>query len=506
MCGAPALARGALPAAAPCDAAAYRGYAPAAGQGAPVLDMAWHRRVRPVRTDQGCVRYVLGAAPRLGQFDRIHTLPLGGGVTGFAAYRDGQSWLYSALGEDLLGQPLRGEIRAEPPPAGPRDSGDPRDPRAPDAATLALVQADGATRYVRLQRGRVQAQSPHAYAPWPAPGASPALPALARRHAPAPPLRQVLAAQAGQAAAGAGQGARGAATNTAADAAMNAATNMPQNMAMGLLDMRSLREVVPARYAAAGALPGRGGAPWLLFGQQAGAQGGALHWFLPDGAALPAPMPATRAFSLVHAPGGGVAYLALLAADGAACHYLNPQRQPMLPLAVPLAPQAAPAAAEDASACPPLDARQPLRFTGADGRVHRYRFTPADGLQPLGAPLPGRLLAAHGGRLVLQLPLPPAPPSVPLPTPSAAPGLPASAPVAAPAASAPTAATSDAPAAAPLPRYQVYLDNGQPLGGAQGFEGFEDLGCGAWRLQRDGLWHGLDAQGRLTPPPTAPAC
>lgn len=480
VCGTPALARGALPAAEPCDAAAYRGYALAAGKGPPVLDMVWHRRVRPVHTDQGCLRYVLGAAPRLGEFDRIHTLPLGGGVTGLAAYRGGQSWLYSVLGEDLLGQPLHGEIRAEPMFA---------DPRVPDVVTLTLVQADGATRYLRLQRGRMQAQSPHAYVPWPAPEA---LPALARRHAPAAPLRPVRIAP-----------------GTQADQAAAA------NTAMGLLDMRSLREVVPARYAAAGALSGRGGVPWLLFGQQTNAQGGTLDWFLPDGTALPLAMPAMRAFSLSQAPDGGVAYLALLAADGAACYYLNSQRQLMLPLAVPAVSQVASAdKAEDASGCPSLDAHQPLRFTGADGRVYRYRFMPADGLRPLGPPLPGKLLAAYAGRVALQLPpsplavAPAVPASVPASVPAVAPASAASAPAALPAASAASTLASDhdAAAAAPLPRYQVYLDSGQPLNAEQGFDGFEDLGCGAWRLQRDGLWYGLDAQGRLTPPPTASAC
>lgn len=410
----------------PCASGAYRGYTPAGAKGAMKTDIDWHRRVRAVpstEAGQACLRYALRAAARLGTFDSLQSTSLGG-VTGFLAQRGAQAWLLTALGQDVLDGPFDGPLTHVPQPPQPPGT---RAARESGSVLLSFTRA-GATHYARLHKGQVVARSPHGYA------AQGAASELQNRYPPAPgmPLRQVQAA---------GQGA-------------------------GLLDVHSLREVVPTRYQASGVLTGDGRMPWLLFGQGGGsadAPSRRVDFFLPDG--TPLDWPATRAFALHAAPGGALAYLALHDPADTACRYINAQRQPLLPAPVPK-PAGQP--------CPLLQEGQPLRFTSADGQVHRYRYSLAGGLQALGPPLPGRLLASGPGRFVLQHP---------------------QGRTAAQAA----AGESSAPdLGAAAPGYQVYRDDGQPLPDALGFSGFEDLGCGRWRLLREGVWYTLDAQGQLS--------
>lgn len=414
----PTLAQRA-PALPPCTPDAYQGFAPTGYKGSLETDVDWHRRVRAVASQEGgqaCQRYVLSAAPRLGPFDSISTVDLGGGVKGFIAQRDAQSWLFTALGRDILGGPVPGEIT---------DEYQPGIMTSPRTALLSYQAADGLRHFVRVSRGQVVARSPQGYNV-----SGGHVTELGARHQPP-------------------QG-------------MNLLRVWVPDRGMGLLDTRTLREVAPPRYQGSGVLT-HANKPWLLFGHMLATPGAParVDFFLPDG--TPLALPAVRDFALYHI-GDEVQYLALTDAQDTACHYLDAQRRPLLPMAVPKLA---------GDPCPHLSASDPLRFATADGQVHRYRYIPGQGMQALGAPVPGQLLDGRRGRFVLRLPpkgLPAAPASAP-----AAPGV------------------ADAPA-----RYQVYRDDGQPIPDALGFEGFENLGCGTWRLQREGVWYELDSKDQLS--------
>lgn len=448
----PARAQAApVPDAPRCQSNAYQGYVNTGRAGGLQTDVEWHRRVRPVTstaTDgSACLRYVLRAAPRLGPFDEVAPASLGGGTLGFLAYQGDQTRLLTVLGRDVLGGPATGGLQHRD-----RISS----PLAANAALWQTQPTDGSgTRYVWLHQGRVLAQAgPYQVRGWHSRWEEPQW----RRY-----LEPVSAPN---------------------------ATAKPSGA--GLLDLRTLREVVPTRYADAGVLfhwdsATRQAKPWLLAGVHTakpatpGAPGvqaqDRYEFFYPDG--KPAPLPAASAYALKQPlQGAGPEYLALTDAQGSACHYYNARLQPLLPLAVPKP------AGQD---CPPLRADDALRFTTADGLTHRYRYRPGQPLQALGAPLPGELAAGREGRLVLQVREP----------------APAAAPVAS-AASAASAAASAAQPQPPAPRWRVYSDAGQPLLDGRAFEGFEDMGCGHWRFLLDGQWQQLTPEGQLSPRLTMP--
>lgn len=418
----PTLAQRA-PAPPPCTPDAYQGFAPTGYKGNPETDFDWHRRVRAVTSREGgqaCQRYVLSAAPRLGPFDSINTVDLGGGVKGFIAQREARSWLFTALGRDVLGGPVTGEIARED-----LDNG------LASARTVLLSYPgeDGLRHFVRVGRGQIVARSPQGYDV-----SGGHVTELGSRHQPPPlPLSGIGLLR----------------------------VWLPDR-GMGLLDTLTLREVVPPRYQGSGVLT-HADKPWLLFGHMLATPGAParVDFFLPDG--TPLALPAARDFALYHIS-DEMQYLALTDTQDTACHYLDAQRRPLLPMAVPKLA---------GYPCPHLSASDPLRFATADGQVHRYLYIPGQGMQALGAPVPGQLLDGRRGRFVLQLP------------PKGLPAAPASAPAAPSVAAAPA-------------RYQVYRDDGQPIPDALGFEGFENLGCGTWRLQREGVWYELDGKDQLS--------
>ncbi|MDO5086878.1 MAG: hypothetical protein Q4D74_04625 [Comamonadaceae bacterium] len=450
-------------AAAPCQPGAYTGYTATGPAGALEMDMAWHRRVRGVATPEGCLRYVLRAAPRAGTFDSIHPVPLGAYIKGFVATAGGQQRLFDPQGRALLDQPFDGGVQMA----------------LNDGHALTLrVRHQRTETYLRAQQGRIVARAPRWYRSDSAPNTP---------NAPQP---------AGASASGDGLAAYAPRHEQgfAAVAALPGEQASPH--ALGLLDLRTLREALPMQYASVGVLadgpaPGK---PWLLLGRDTPATGGALHFFLPDG--RPAGLPAAHALRL-SGQGGAIDHLALHDQPGQVCHYISRTFKPLLPTALPVPGQ---------RGCPVLSDGAILRFTDATGHVQRLRYSAREGAQPLGAPLPGTLVAEQAGRFMLRLPAPAAPPSAPPNASSATPAAIAPAASSTPAAAAPATPASAAggQTAPPAPRYMAYTDAGQPLPDATGFDGFEDLGCGHWRVQRGGLWYQLGPQGQLITPPGAP--
>ena len=433
LCAAQAQAQAPAQELAPCAADAYTGKELRSHNGS-AADLSWYRRVRAEPTAQGCLRYVLRAAPRAGVFDSIAPVPLGGAAMGFEAVRDGQRRLFSPHGQDLLGesysQPLRIALPALPASAwqNGRYAGQ---GQPPAALTLALGDARRGTVFMRVQQGRVVARSAWL--------AAPAESGLARSH-PVP-----------------------------AASGLQPVANMQG--AVGLLALATLRETVPMRYAAVGALP-ESGQPqkiWLLLAQRPAGSGeeesgeksseesGLIEFFLPDGRPITT-LPAAQDVHDARTQDGQRRYLALQDRTGGTCHYLSPTLQPLLAGGVP--------AAAD-KPCPALREGQPLRFTDAAGRTLRYSYTPQNGLTPLGEPLPGALVAQNANHFMLRL----------------------------------DASSKDE--AANSPRYMAYDDSGTPMPDAVGFDGFEDQGCGAWRVLRDGQWR-FFTEGGLLPDREAP--
>ena len=220
------------------------------------------------------------------------------------------------------------------------------------------------------------------------------------------------------------------------------------------------------RYAAVGVLP-ESGQPqkiWLLLAQRPAGSGeeesgeksseesGLIEFFLPDGRPITT-LPAAQDVHDVRTQDGQRRYLALQDRTGGTCHYLSPTLQPLLAGGVP--------AAAD-KPCPALREGQPLRFTDAAGRTLRYSYTPQNGLTPLGEPLPGALVAQNANHFMLRL----------------------------------DASSKDE--AANSPRYMAYDDSGTPMPDAVGFDGFEDQGCDAWRMLRDGQWRFFTKGGLLS--------
>lgn len=412
----------------PCLPGAYQGYSQEDPRASGVTDIVWHRRVRAVNSSadgQPCQRYVLRAAPRLGPFDAVHTTHLGD-VTGFIALQGDQGRVLTELGQDVLGEPYGGDWTF---------LGHQPDAKGQSMALFSYrLSGTPARRYVQLRHGKLLARSPNSYSEAGSNGDS----------LPQPP--------------------------SAGPRLLRVALDQDR---WGLLDLRSLRELVPPRYQKAGVLTAEDDQPWLLFGENnahPGGMGPQVHFFRPDGTALN--LPDVGQFLQVSAPSGQVEHLVLTSRDGSRCRYLNASLQALLPQAVPKLP---------ADACPQLRPDEPLRFTGADGLVYRYRYSPDKGLQSLGLPLVGSLRAGFGQRLLLQLHA-----------------------ASAPAASAPAPAASEPAPATPTVRYKVYSDAGQPLLDGQSFEGFEDLGCGHWRLLRHGEWLQLTPEGKLGPQTGAP--
>ena len=217
LCGAAASRAQEL---APCWPDAYTGKERLSHNGS-AADLSWYRRVRAEPTAQGCLRYMLRAAPRAGMFDSIAPVPLGGAVMGFEAVQDGRRRLFSAHGQDLLGdtysQPLRVALPALPPSAW--KNGRYAGPGQPPAAlTLALGDESRGTVFMRVQQGRAVARSAWL--------AAPAQGEWARAH----PVPEAAGLQAVANAQG----------------------------ETGLLALATLHMTVPLRYAAVGALPESG--------------------------------------------------------------------------------------------------------------------------------------------------------------------------------------------------------------------------------------------------------
>ena len=430
LCGAAASRAQEL---APCWPDAYTGKERLSHNGS-AADLSWYRRVRAEPTAQGCLRYMLRAAPRAGMFDSIAPVPLGGAVMGFEAVQDGRRRLFSAHGQDLLGdtysQPLRVALPALPPSAW--KNGRYAGPGQPPAAlTLALGDGSRGTVFMRVQQGRAVARSAWL--------AAPAQGEWARAH----PVPEAAGLQAVANAQG----------------------------ETGLLALATLHMTVPLRYAAVGALP-ESGQPrkiWLLLAQRPAPGGepggepgnkqasGLIDFFAPDGRPVTA-LPAAHAVQDALAANGQRRYLALQNRESGVCHYFSPTLQTLLAGGVPAAPH---------TPCPALREGQPLRFTDAAGRTQRYSYTPQNGLAPLGEPLPGALVAQGANYFMLALD------------------------------------TETAPAGSA--RYMAYDDSGDPMPDAVGFDDFEDQGCGAWRVRRDGQWR-FFTEGGLLPdraPPVA---
>ncbi|MDO5692076.1 MAG: hypothetical protein Q4G70_06310 [Pseudomonadota bacterium] len=454
----------------PCDPQAYLGYEPGGYKGELVVDLVWQRRVRAVAAEGGCLRYVMRAAPRAGVFDSIETLPLGGQAIGFVATApDGRQRVFDALGRALLNEPfqrLRPVIGRSQTPAG---------------TTLEIARQD-VHSFARFERGKLTARAPRWY------GVSGSTTDLA--------LRQSVQDH---------EGLRVVAVEGAP-------------AGVGLLDLKTLREVVPPRFAGAGAfMVGQPRRPWLLFGQHGRAGGDVIEFFRPDGTPLALPSARDADVALVYGHPARVAYLVLRDAERAGCHFFDSAWRPLLPVMVPVTP---------GHPCPVLREGEALRFTGPDARVHGYRYTATGQFQSMGAPVPGTLVAAHRDWFVVRLPVPDveqaAPPSQP-PTPfsptasePAAGGASDAAlpPVEAAALAAVEAARRGAqreqslltPALPPgqAARYQILGADHQPVPDARAFEGFENLGCGHWRVLRDGAWYQFDHEGQLSTRFTVP--
>ena len=429
----------------PCVAGAYTGQTSAADGR---IDLNWYRRVR-AQADEGerCVRYLMRAAPRLGAFDSIHPVPLGGGAQGFEARRGSERHLLTPQGQDLLGAPYSQPLALVWPipatAAAPQSaaSASPSSahtlpPLLPATFTLAVRDDARGLAYLRMQNGRLLSRSP-----W---FADPPESELTARH-PVPPasgLRPFLLAE-------------------------------PPGQ-VGLIDLRTLKQTLPPRYAAIGALPPDAATPktgevaaaakageaasavWLLFGQRPegdDAASATLDFFWPDGRPI-AHLPAAQDLRDSLTPEGQRRYIILHERRAAICHYYSPALQTLLPGGVPL-----PAAS---ARCPALREGQPLRFTDAGGHTRRYSYTLAHGLRALGEPLPGQLVAQSANHFMLELPPP-----------------------------------ADVSADPVAPRYMAYDDGGHPLPDAVGFENFEDQGCGLWRVQRDGQWRTFTEDGLL---------
>ncbi|MDO5624187.1 MAG: hypothetical protein Q4G71_05825 [Pseudomonadota bacterium] len=482
--GVQAQARRGAQTAQPCVDYAYTGYGPTGPKGEWEVDLTWQRRVRAEASPAGCLRYVLRAAPREGAFDSLEPVPLGGSVTGFVGTRDDRQWLFDPFGRRLLDEAFNGGVEIA------YTGGPLTDDHLP--AALTLKAGKGRYTYLRVQNGRMVARAPHGYTLQ-----SSSTP-LGGQHRP-----------------------------VNFGAFKRVATQEGRVEAVGLIDLRSLREVVPPRYADVGVLAeGEERKPWLLFGQRGAAGGERIDFFKPTGE--PVALPAARHLDLVTEFGSPlrVRYMMLRDAERAGCIYIDRQFKPMLPETVPVPP---------GHPCPVLSEDEPLRLTSASGHVHRYRYQAASGLTPLGPPVPGALVAGHRGRFVVrellasEQALPVAPVDAPIDTPAA--GAAAAAAAAATggaalpappvdaaeralaeaAAAAESAARRDAaretpmlptepPAGTPV-RYRIYHDDGTPVpadaGAAPGFDGFENLGCGVWRVQREGQWYQIDAQGQL---------
>ena len=461
----------------PCAPDAYTGKERQSHNGS-AADLDWYRRVRAEATPQGCLRYVLRAAPRAGLFDSIRPVPLGGFAVGFEAAQGNQRRLFSPHGQDLLGEAYGQPVRVAWPalPDGAWQYGRYAGRGQPPAAlTLALADDSRGTVFLRVQQGRVIARSARL---------TTAGGELARRFA-------VPAASGLQ-----------AVTNAQGDT----------RSATGLLELATLREIVPLRYADAGALP-ESGQPQkirlLMARRPPGKTGetsesdasGAIDFFLPDGRPAALLPDGQTAHTVQDAPGpdGQRRYLALQDRVSGTCHYLAPTLQTLLTGGVP---------ATADKPCPALREGQPLRFTDAAGRTHRYSYTPQNGLTALGAPLPGTLQAQSANHFMLLMAN-----EAEETGDTARPGLQASASKAqdkTPEAQGETPAAPDSnespepPAPRRAPRYMAYDDTGTPIPDAVGFDDFEDQGCGAWRVLRDGQWRHF-TEGGLLPDRQPPA-
>lgn len=188
----------------------YQGYQATGYKGAMERDTAWFAAVRPMAQPHGAVRYVFKHTPPAQRvaFESIETLSLGGKTVGFAAYRQGCGALFDARGK-ALAVPTFDVIEDE------------YTRNAPPHSTLLkrkvfISKAVGtAFSYVRFTQGRLVASSPHQYLMDYSPVAITSV-------------------------------------NTELEGLSKKAVAISDTGGMGLLDLRSLREVLAPRWLGVG--------------------------------------------------------------------------------------------------------------------------------------------------------------------------------------------------------------------------------------------------------------
>ena len=135
----------------------YDGYQPTGYKGALERDRAWFAAVRKTRHHDGTSRYVFrhARAGRRVEFESIETVSLGGSAVGFAAYRQGCGELFDARGQQL-DVPAFEELESDGWDLPPQSARLKRKVSGPE-------ESSGAFSYLLFVNGQLMAASPHQY-------------------------------------------------------------------------------------------------------------------------------------------------------------------------------------------------------------------------------------------------------------------------------------------------------------------------------------------------------